>query len=116
MFGVKLTTLVMRDLQPPENMIVPEVCQELITVLKKNVKEEGLLRIAGQRQRLEHLCNELENNFYSKRSQAEQAIKEATPHELTGVLKKILRELPDPIFTMELIDMFYKTHGGLCKI
>lgn len=100
----------MRDNPRVDNVILPQVYQILINALREKVQEEGLLRIAGQKQRLEQLCAELENHFYSNRVQAEQAIKEASPHELTGVLKKLLRELPDPIFTMELIDMFYKTH------
>lgn len=109
---MKLTTLVMRDLEPSDGVIIPEVYQILLNRLNVYVKEEGILRIACQKQRLDQLCTEIENNFYTKREQVVQIIMEASPHELSGVLKKLLRELPDPIFTMELIDMFYKTH---CK-
>lgn len=101
----------MRDLQTPVT-IVPQVYQVLINILMEKTKEDGLLRIAAQKQKMESLSSEVENNFYSKREQVENALREASPHELTGVLKKLLRELPDPIFTMELIDMFYKTN---CK-
>lgn len=99
----------MRDLQTPVT-IVPQVYEVLIDTLIEKAKEDGLLRIAAQKQKMESLSLEVENNFYSKREQVENTLREASPHELTGVLKKLLRELPDPIFTMELIDMFYKTN------
>lgn len=32
-------------------------------------------------------------------------------HDLSAVLKKLLRDLPQPLLTVELIDAFYQTHG-----
>lgn len=32
-------------------------------------------------------------------------------HDLSAVLKKLLRDLPQPLFTIELIDAFYQSHG-----
>lgn len=32
-------------------------------------------------------------------------------HDLSAVLKKLLRDLPQPLLTVELIDAFYQSHG-----
>ncbi|XP_050314256.1 rho GTPase-activating protein conundrum [Anthonomus grandis grandis] len=109
-FGVNLSTLVMRDMPTPtDNSMVPQVFQSIINQLNTRcIAEDGILRVAGQKQKLETLCTEIEMKFYHNRRHVEELLKHATAHELTGVLKKLLRELPDPVFTMELFDMFYK--------
>ncbi|XP_066258922.1 rho GTPase-activating protein conundrum-like isoform X1 [Euwallacea similis] len=110
-FGVNLSTLVMRDMPiPTDNSMVPQVFQSIVDQLNTRcITEEGILRVAGQKQKLELLSNEIESKFYYNRASVEDLLKQATVHELTGILKKLLRDLPDPIFTMELFDMFYKT-------
>lgn len=110
-FGVNLSTLVMRDMpRPTDNSMVPEIFQSILSQLNTRcVREDGILRIAGQKQKLEGLCSEIETKFFNSRREVENLLSQATVHELTGVLKKLLRDLPDPIFTMELFDMFYKT-------
>ncbi|KAL1492510.1 hypothetical protein ABEB36_010753 [Hypothenemus hampei] len=109
-FGVNLSTLVMRDLPTPtDNSMVPQIFQIIINQLNgRYITEDGILRLAGQKQKLENLCFEIETKFYNNRKCVEDLLKQATVHELTGVLKKLLRDLPDPVFTMELFDMFYK--------
>lgn len=37
-------------------------------------------------------------------------------HDLSVVLKKLLREMPQPLLTVELIDAFYQTHGNKKEI
>ncbi|XP_008193403.1 rho GTPase-activating protein conundrum isoform X1 [Tribolium castaneum] len=110
-FGVNLSTLVMRDMQrPTDNLMVPKIFQSVVNQLNTRcVCEDGILRLAGQKQKLEFLCNEIESKFFTSRLEVETLLAQATVHELTGVLKKLLRDLPDPVFTMELFDMFYKT-------
>ncbi|XP_017785528.1 PREDICTED: rho GTPase-activating protein 28 isoform X2 [Nicrophorus vespilloides] len=111
-FGVNLSTLVMRDMPiPTDNSMVPQVYQSVIRQLNDRIKEDGILRIAGQKHKLEVLCHEVEMKFYNNRRHVETVLTEASVHDLTGVLKKLLRELPDPVFTMELFDMFYKCHS-----
>lgn len=101
----------MRDMQKPtDNSMVPEILQSILTQLNtRGVCEDGILRIACQKQKLDFLCEEIETKYFCNRKEVEDLIKQATPHELTGVLKKLLRELPEPIFTTELFEMFYKT-------
>lgn len=109
-FGVNLSTLVMRDMPRPTNTsMIPEVYQSVIYQLNTRcLREDGILRIASQKQKLEYLCKEIEEKFYNNRHYVENILGQATVHELTGLLKKLLRELPEPVFTMELFDMFYK--------
>lgn len=110
-FGVNLSTLVMRDMpRPTDNTMVPQIFHTIVDHLNTRcLDEDGILRLAGQKQKLETLCADIEMKFYNNRRHVEQQLGQATVHELTGVLKKLLRDLPDPIFTMELHDMFYKT-------
>ncbi|XP_050497301.1 rho GTPase-activating protein conundrum-like isoform X1 [Diabrotica virgifera virgifera] len=111
-FGVNLSTLVMRDMpRPTDHSMVPEIFHDIIDNLNTRcIKEDGILRLASQKQKLEILCNDIETKFYSSnRKEVEQLLKQAPVHELTGVLKKLLRDLPEPVFTMELFEMFYKT-------
>lgn len=115
-FGVNLSTLVMRDMPTPnDNSMVPQIFQIVINQLNTRcITEEGILRLAGQKQKLENLCNEIETKFYTNPVHVQGLLKQATVHELTGVLKKLLRDLPDPIFTMELFDMFFKAGCMFC--
>lgn len=118
-FGVNLSTLVMRDMPRPEtdNSMVPEIYRSIIHHLKNRcIREDGILRVAGQKQKLEYLCKEIEDKFYNSRIHVENILQQATVHDLTGVLKKLLRDLPDPIFTMELFDMFYKCSSKFLNI
>ncbi|XP_060515887.1 rho GTPase-activating protein conundrum-like [Cylas formicarius] len=110
-FGVNLSTLVMRDMpRPTDNSMIPQIFQTVIDQLNARcLCEDGILRLAGQKQKLESLCYEIETKFYSNRKHVDNLLQTATAHELTGVLKKLIRDLPDPIFTMEFLDMFYKT-------
>lgn len=108
-FGVNLSTLLMRDMpKPTDSIMVPEVFRLLIEYLTVKVREDGILRVAGQKQKLEYLCQEIENKFYDDKQAVYNLLNEITTHDLTGILKKLLRDLPDPIFTVELFDMFYK--------
>lgn len=109
-FGVNLSSLIMRDMpRPNDNSMVPQIFQTIMNHLNTRcLHEDGILRIASHQQKLNYLCNEIETKFYNNRKHVENILSQATVHDLTGVLKKLLRDLPDTIFTMELFDMFYK--------
>lgn len=109
-FGVNLSTLVMRDMpRPTDNSMVPQVFQSIVHQLNTRcLEDDGIIRIAGQQHRLNYLSSEIEAKFYNNRKHVENLLSQATGHELTSILKKLLRDLPDTIFTMELFDMFYK--------
>lgn len=111
-FGVSLSSLVMRDRRICiDNSTVPQVFQMILGQLEARCcKEEGILRIAGQKQRVETLYTQVENNFYTKPEEIQESLIKTTCHELTSILKRLLRELPQPLLTTELIDLFYTIH------
>ncbi|KAF7991346.1 hypothetical protein HCN44_002908 [Aphidius gifuensis] len=113
LFGVSLSTLLLRDSQltNDENNI-PLVFQKLLNELSsRGIKEEGILRVGGNKQKVEALCCELEMDFYSKPKDIDKILKKTTCQDLSAVLKKLLRDLPQPLLTVELIDAFYQSHG-----
>lgn len=110
-FGVSLSSLVMRDRRLSiDNSTVPQVFQMILSQLSQFCREEGILRIAGHKQRVEILCAQIESDFYTKIGEIRETLEKTTCHELTSILKKLLRELPQPLLTTELIEMFYKSH------
>lgn len=97
-----------------EESNIPLVFQKLLNELtKRGVREEGILRVGGHKQKVEALCAELETDFYSKRKEIDSLFNRTTCHDLSAVLKKLLRDLPQPLLTVEYIDAFYQSHGEL---
>ncbi|XP_076247167.1 rho GTPase-activating protein conundrum [Calliopsis andreniformis] len=113
LFGVSLSTLLLRDSQlTSEESNIPLVFQKILTELtKRGVKEEGILRVGGHKQKVESICMQLETDFYCKPKEMDQLFKRMSCHDLSAVLKKLLRDLPQPLLTVELIDAFYQSHG-----
>ena len=113
LFGVSLSTLLLRDSQlTSEENNIPLVFQKLVNELtKRGVKEEGILRVGGHKQKVESICMQLETDFYYKPKEMDKLLKRMSCHDLSAVLKKLLRDLPQPLLTVELIDAFYQSHG-----
>ncbi|XP_015438459.1 PREDICTED: rho GTPase-activating protein 18 [Dufourea novaeangliae] len=113
LFGVSLSTLLLRDSQlTSEENNIPLVFQKVLTELtKRGVKEEGILRVGGHKQKVESICVQLETDFYCKPREMDKLFKRMPCHDLSAVLKKLLRDLPQPLLTVELIDAFYQSHG-----
>lgn len=113
LFGVSLSTLLLRDSQlTSEENNIPLVFQKILAELtKRGVKEEGILRVGGHKQKVEMICTELETDFYCKPNEMDKLFKRTPCHDLSAVLKRLLRDLPQPLLTVELIDAFYHSHG-----
>ncbi|XP_014239278.1 rho GTPase-activating protein conundrum [Cimex lectularius] len=113
LFGVSLSTLVERDRQiTSDPHYVPLVFQKVLGELERRcLCEEGLLRVAGNKQRVEILCSKLEREFYQRPEVADHLISIASPHDLATILKKLLRELPQPLLTSQLLSTFYQAHS-----
>ncbi|XP_076381094.1 rho GTPase-activating protein conundrum isoform X3 [Megalopta genalis] len=113
LFGVSLSTLLLRDSQlTSEESNIPLVFQKVLAELtKRGVKEEGILRVGGHKQKVESICVQLETDFYCKPREMDKLFKRTSCHDLAAVLKKLLRDLPQPLLTVELIDAFYQSHG-----
>ncbi|XP_015178010.1 PREDICTED: rho GTPase-activating protein 18-like [Polistes dominula] len=112
LFGVSLSTLLLRDSQiTNEESNIPLVFQKVLNELsKRGVKEEGILRVGGHKQKVELICTELETDFYSKPKEIDKLFKRIPCHDLSAILKKLLRDLPQPLLTVELMDAFYQIH------
>ncbi|KOC70788.1 Rho GTPase-activating protein 18 [Habropoda laboriosa] len=113
LFGVSLSTLLLRDSQvTSDESNIPLVFEKLLNELtRRGVKEEGILRVGGHKQKVESMCVQLEMDFYCKPKEIEKLLKRMSCHDLSAVLKKLLRDLPQPLLTVELIDAFYQSHG-----
>lgn len=81
----------------------------------RGAREEGILRVAGNKQKTEIIYNELEQNFYAKHDKTNGILKKAGPHDLSALLKRWLRELPTPLLANDLVHLFYQTAGEFKK-
>lgn len=82
-------------------------------LLARGTKEEGILRVAGNKQKTEQLYAELEQNFYAKHDKSSMILQRAGVHDLSALLKRWLRELPTPLLANDLVHLFYQTAGKL---
>ncbi|XP_011191310.1 rho GTPase-activating protein conundrum [Zeugodacus cucurbitae] len=114
LFGVSLNALIRRDQQITgrDSTLVPLFLEGLLEELgKRGAREEGILRVAGHKQKTEIIYNELESSFYQKPKKFAQLLSSASVHDLSALLKRWLRELPQPLLTNELIQLFYQCHA-----
>ncbi|XP_055634628.1 rho GTPase-activating protein conundrum [Toxorhynchites rutilus septentrionalis] len=112
-FGVSLNALVRRDQQitGEDTTLVPLILQAILSELRlRGAKEEGILRVPGHKQKTETLYNEIEHNFYYKPEKVEPLFKKAGVHDLSALLKRWLRELPQPLLANDLVHLFYQTN------
>ncbi|XP_070068887.1 rho GTPase-activating protein conundrum isoform X2 [Drosophila takahashii] len=113
LFGVSLNALIRRDQQVTgtDSTLVPLFLENLLAeLLHRGSREEGILRIGGHKQKTEILYKELESTFYHKPEKLAHIFGTATAHELGTLLKRWLRELPQPLLTSELLQLFYQCH------
>ncbi|KAK7862242.1 hypothetical protein R5R35_008122 [Gryllus longicercus] len=112
-FGVPLAMLLAKDRQiTNEECSIPLVFQKVLSHLEKiGVREEGILRVAGLQQKVEALYQAFEADFYRQPDRIEQLLQTVSCHDLAGLLKRLLRDLPQPLLTVEYIDLFYQCHG-----
>ncbi|XP_049875892.1 rho GTPase-activating protein conundrum isoform X2 [Pectinophora gossypiella] len=118
-FGVALETLLRKDMILWEETwsSVPSVIRALSAALCARTQDEGLLRVPGNKQKIESLCQLIERQWYEDRATVEAALSRATSHDLAAVFKRLLRALPQPPLTQELMRLFYHTYalsGSTC--
>ncbi|XP_058447133.1 rho GTPase-activating protein conundrum [Malaya genurostris] len=112
-FGVSLNALVRRDQQitGEDTTLVPLILQAILSQLRlRGAREEGILRVPGHKQKTETLYNEIEHSFYYKPEKVEPLFKKAGVHDLSALLKRWLRELPQPLLANDLVHLFYQTN------
>lgn len=115
-FGVSLNALIRRDQQVTgeDSSLVPLVLQGLLDeLMERGVREPGILRVPGNKQKCEAFYVELEQTFYAKHEKVADVLKRAGVHDLSALLKRWLRELPLPLLASDLIHLFFQAHGEL---
>ncbi|XP_041975006.1 rho GTPase-activating protein conundrum isoform X2 [Aricia agestis] len=112
-FGVSLEALVRKDALLYEETwsSVPLVLRALAAALRDRAQHEGLLRVPGNKHKVEALCQLVERSWYSSRGTVEAALARASAHDLAAVFKRLLRALPQPPLTIELMRLFYHTYA-----
>jgi hypothetical protein len=114
-FGVPLKKLVDKD-----QSRTPMILSLLVDQLKaKHLNEDGLLRVPANKQKMMQLQKLIETHLYATDVKAfatvRQALDNAGPHELAGLLKQFLRQLPESIFTQDCVDLFSQV-GDVKKV
>lgn len=113
-FGVSLSTLVDRDEAIANRRVqVPLIVQKILGQLeKRGLGEQGLLRMAAPKAKVDKLCCTVEKFFYAKHDEADQLLEKCSVHDLVAFLKRLLRDLPGLLLTHELVNLFYQSY---CK-
>ncbi|XP_054249079.1 rho GTPase-activating protein 18 [Indicator indicator] len=103
LFGVPLSVLLEQDQKKVPGTRIPLIFQKLITQIEEATLEtEGLLRIPGAATRIKSLCQELEAKFYDGTFNWENV----KQHDAASLLKLFIRELPQPLLTVEYLKAF----------
>ncbi|OWB58039.1 hypothetical protein B5S28_g4029 [[Candida] boidinii] len=107
-FGTPLETLtakygVLSDLGiGPQKLRIPTLVDELINVMHTmDLSVEGVFRINGNIRRLKALCEEIDTHPNKLPD-----LNKETPIQLAALLKKLIREIPNPLLTYKLYDLF----------
>ncbi|XP_004044716.2 rho GTPase-activating protein 18 isoform X1 [Gorilla gorilla gorilla] len=103
LFCVPLTALLEQDQRKVPGMRIPLIFQKLISRIEEGgLETEGLLRIPGAAIRIKNLCQELEAKFYEGTFNWE-SVKQ---HDAASLLKLFIRELPQPLLSVEYLKAF----------
>ncbi|XP_060229702.1 rho GTPase-activating protein 18 isoform X2 [Meriones unguiculatus] len=103
LFGIPLTILLEQDQRKVPGTRIPLIFQKLISRIEEGgLETEGLLRIPGAAMRIKNLCQELEAKFYEGTFNWE-SVKQ---HDAASLLKLFLRELPQPLLSVEYLKAF----------
>ncbi|XP_051658977.1 rho GTPase-activating protein 40 isoform X2 [Manacus candei] len=103
LFGVPLSTLLENDQKLLPNTKVPLLLQALLSCLeKRGLETEGILRVSGSQTRIKSLEQKLEREFYTGLFRWD----EVHQNDVSGLLKRFIRELPAPLLTAEYLPAF----------
>ncbi|XP_063522641.1 rho GTPase-activating protein 18 isoform X4 [Pongo pygmaeus] len=103
LFCIPLTVLLEQDQRKVPGTRIPLIFQKLISRIEEGgLETEGLLRIPGAAIRIKNLCQELEAKFYEGTFNWE-SVKQ---HDAASLLKLFIRELPQPLLSVEYLKAF----------
>ncbi|CCJ28356.1 unnamed protein product [Pneumocystis jirovecii] len=85
----------------PGRLYIPGFIDEIISAMKQmDVSVEGIFRKNGNIKRLNDFTESIDNNFNSL------SFNDESPIQLAALMKKFLRELPEPLLTFKLHKLF----------
>ncbi|KAI9315579.1 hypothetical protein BX666DRAFT_1957061 [Dichotomocladium elegans] len=110
--GQEQSNIVLRDipggLAPcfSANALIPPFIQNCILALvRMDMSQEGVFRKNGNIRELNEICDAIDND------QASLDYLNESPIQLAALLKRYLRELPEPLLTFKLYDLFTMSAG-----
>ncbi|KDQ15511.1 hypothetical protein BOTBODRAFT_158388 [Botryobasidium botryosum FD-172 SS1] len=105
-FGVPLEELIVREGvdctmgAAPTTLRVPALIKDVILAMKKKaVSADGIFRLNGNVKQLRELAEAVDQGS------SNVELSHETPIQLAALLKKFLRELPEPLFTPQLYEL-----------
>ncbi|KAL1435874.1 hypothetical protein MTO96_010646 [Rhipicephalus appendiculatus] len=116
LYGVPLTTLLDQDnaRHAPVQHKVPLIIREILDHLRRHaLQEEGILRVSGSALKIDALRSELESCYNGSRNpeQIGAVLSRFGVHEVAGLLKQLLRNLPEPLLTNKYAEAFLHVEG-----
>ncbi|KAK4635237.1 Rho-type GTPase-activating protein 1 [Fulvia fulva] len=107
-FGIPLDQIIERDYEEstdgvgPGSLKIPSLVQECITAMRTmDMSVEGVFRKNGNIKRLNDVKEEIDN-----KGAVDVDLSKENPVQVAALLKKFLRELPDPLLTHKLHDLW----------
>lgn len=97
-FGVPLDTLVEREGVIDEGLPVPRILPQIAALMRRELHTEGLFRVCGNAARMKKAQAALDAGGDVS----------GTVHDIAGLLKQFLRELPEPLLTFRLYPYFVR--------
>ncbi|CAN7984697.1 unnamed protein product, partial [Ixodes pacificus] len=108
--GASLATLLEQDAHRhvrADHHQVPLVLREILDFLRRHgLREEGILRVSGSAVKMDALRAELEACYSKSPELLASVLDRYGVHEVAGLLKQILRHLPEPLLTNKYADAF----------
>jgi hypothetical protein len=117
-FGVSIDVLVEKNgiesnlgVGPTRIIKIPSFIDDSVSAMKQmDMSVEGIFRKNGNIRRLKELSDEIDKN-----PNAIQLLNE-TPIQVAALIKKFLRELPDPLLTFRLHKLFITAQSKFYKL
>jgi len=114
LYGLTLNQLVAKDRSIQPAIKTPFVMDTLIDLLTRNhLDEGGLLRVPGSQQKMAALQKWMETRWKNGLVDTKDVValraalqEDVSAHDLAGLLKHFLRQLPESLFTASLVDSF----------
>eukprot|EP00047_Mylnosiga_fluctuans_P004414 m.234431 g.234431 ORF g.234431 m.234431 type:complete len:393 (+) comp12658_c0_seq1:14-1192(+) len=97
-FGVPLDVVVSRQGLECGSLLVPRCLAQIASMIRNEINTEGLFRVCGSSSRIKQVQAQID----------EGGDVEGGVHEVCGLLKLFLRELPEPLLTYRLYEPFVR--------